>query len=100
MGKLGIRVVQMRRYGVKLNLVLEWCRCTLDKEIVPDGLYLSYCSVGTMIERAQMRRYGVKLNLVLEWCRYNARQKKCGWAVLKRTAHSHFILLAEVDAPL
>ena len=39
-------------------------------------------------------------NLLLEGCRYNARQKKCGWAVLKCTAHSHFLLLAAVDVCL
>ena len=27
-------------------------------------------------------------------------KKKCGWAVLKRTAHSHFLLLAAADAAL
>ena len=27
-------------------------------------------------------------------------EKKCGWAVLKRTAHSHFLLLAAANAAL
>ena len=27
-------------------------------------------------------------------------EKKCGWAVLKRTAHSHFLLLAAANATL
>ena len=37
-------------------------------------------------------------NLSSKGSRCNARQKKCGWAVLKCTAHSHFLLLAAADA--
>ena len=39
-------------------------------------------------------------NFLSEGVRCNARQKKCGWAVLRRTAHSHLFLLAAADVPL
>ena len=43
------------------NLLLEWCRCGLDKEIAPDGTYLTYFPFGAMIERPQMTPYHKKL---------------------------------------
>ena len=39
-------------------------------------------------------------NFLSEGVRCNARQKKYGWAVLWRTAHSYLFLLAEADDPL
>ena len=37
------------------------CRCVLDKEIAPDGTYITYFPFGAMIERTQMRPYLGKL---------------------------------------
>ena len=39
------------------NFLSEGVRCGLDKEIAPDGTYLTYFPFGAMIERAQMAPY-------------------------------------------
>ena len=39
----------------------EGVRCGLDKEIAPDGTYLTYFPFGAMIERSQMTPYHKKL---------------------------------------
>ena len=56
-----IEVPQMRHYHEKLNFLLEGVRCGLDKEIAPDGTYLTYFPFGAMIERSQMTPYHKKL---------------------------------------
>ncbi len=56
-----IRREQLTLLGVRLNFLSEGVRCDLDKEIAPDGTYLTYFPFGAMIERPQMTPYHKKL---------------------------------------
>jgi hypothetical protein len=63
------------------NLLLEVVRLGLDKEISPDGTYLTYFPFGLMIERPRMATYHDKY-LLLEWCSSGADTKYGGWDIL------------------
>ena len=52
----------------------------------PDGTYFAYFPSGELSLTSQIAAYHKKLDLAGEGSRCNARQKKCGWAVLWRTA--------------
>ena len=51
----------MHHYHKTLNFLLEGVKFSLDKEIAPDGSYLTYVPFGAMIERSQMTPYHKKL---------------------------------------
>ena len=54
----------MPAYHEKLNFLSEGVRLGLDKEIAPDGTYLTYFPFGAMIERSRMTPYHKKLSEV------------------------------------
>ena len=59
-------------------------------------------TLSTLSALSLIAKFSFQFSLYLlgEGCRYNARQKKYGWAVLWRTAHSYLFLLAAVDVCL
>ena len=63
---------QLYDFAPRPNFLSEGVRLGLDKEIAPDGTYLTYFPFGAMIERSRMTLYHKKL-LLLERVNNNTR---------------------------